>query len=265
MRGCRLHYLERGSGPPVLLVHGLGAAAHVWDAVELPGRAVAVDLPGCGGSQPRHEPQGPAMLAGLLADFADEVLGDERFAVVGHSLGSLVAAELALLRPGRVRAAVFIDLPLRVPALARLPALPLVGELVFGLWSLGPVSRAAIRLYLGFLFGDRRKVTEATVEAYLRAASCPGYFPSVLAGLRGLAGWDGEERLRSLPVPVAVIWGTKDPIFPLALGRRLAQSLPGASFHPLEGCGHSPPEEAPDEVSAIVGAFLESASRPACA
>lgn len=265
MRGRQLHYLERGSGAPVLLVHGLGATAHVWDAVELPGRAVAVDLPGCGGSESRPEPQGPARLAELLADFADAVLGGERFAVVGHSLGSLVAAELALLRPERVRAAVFIDLPLRLPVFARLPALPLVGELVFGLSSLGPVSRVVIRQYLNFLFGDRRKVTEAIVEAYLRAASGPGYFPSVLAGLRGLAEWDGEQRLRALSVPVAVIWGTKDPIFPLALGRRLAQSLPGSSFHPLEGCGHSPPEEAPDEVSAIVRAFLETASRPACA
>jgi pimeloyl-ACP methyl ester carboxylesterase len=79
----------------------------------------------------------------------------------------------------------------------------------------------------------------------------------MLAGLRGINAWAHAERLQSLAVPAVVIWGQKDPLLPVAVGRRLAELIPGAEFVPLEGCGHSPPEEAPAALADAIRTAFE--------
>jgi pimeloyl-ACP methyl ester carboxylesterase len=255
--GRRLHYVVRGSGAPVLLVHGLGATSFIWDAVDLPGfRLVAVDLPGCGGSEARPEATTLGDLAGILDAFMAEV-SPGPYAMMGHSLGALICLEAALAHPDRVRAAVLIDAAIRLPRVARLGAAPGVGDLLFRLPDLVPLSRTAIRLYLSFVFGDRRRVTRDVVEAYARTAAAPGYYQAMLTGLRALSAWALGDRLATLQVPAAVVWGGRDRLFPPHLGRGFAQSLPGCSFQVIHDCGHSPPEEAPAELAARVRPFLD--------
>jgi pimeloyl-ACP methyl ester carboxylesterase len=257
--GRKLGYYERGSGPCVLLVHGLGSASHMWSRIELPGcRLVAVDLPGCGRSQRRFGRQGPRELAVLLGALMEQI-AEGPFSIVGHSLGGLVAAEIALAEPGRVRALGLIDVPAPLPPLAKVPAAPLVGETLTRLASLAPVSRRAVRAWLSLVFGRRGAVTDELIEEYQRGASARGYFAATLAGLRGLAAWDRSSNLEAITVPSAIVWGTRDRLIPIEAGHRLAQLMPAATFHPIEGCGHSPPEESPAEVSAVLQALLERA------
>lgn len=262
VEGQRLHYAIRGDGPAVLLVHGLGATSHIWDRV-LPGlegmRAVAVDLPGCGRS-----------LAGGLEDLRrvgellDRLmlqLGERHYLVAGHSLGGVLALELALERPGRVQAAALINAAVGLPFIARLGAARGLGEAIFRLPSFAPSSRRATRLYLQRLFGEPARLTEATVEAYFHAASSPGYYRTMLSGLRGLARWGRTSEFHRLAVPTAVIWGTRDPLFPEPRGRRLAGLLPGAHFLPIDGCGHCPPEETPEIVARTIRGLQTLAER----
>ncbi len=226
--GRRLHFVSRGAGPAVLLIHGMGAASHSWDRVELPGfRLIAVDLPGCGRSEGELGPQAPTDLATLLGELMRE-LGHESYSVVGHSLGALIALELALLRPEQVRAAALVDAAVRVSPAARLCNLPALPEVAAGVLEALPVPRALIRLYLRVLFGDRGRITEAAVEAYARTTASPHYLRVQLAQLRGLLAWSAGDRIRIPGRPG-----------PGALGR--ARSLPptraGRAVRPLAAGG----------------------------
>jgi pimeloyl-ACP methyl ester carboxylesterase len=108
-----------------------------------------------------------------------------------------------------------------------------------------------------FLFGDRTSITDDIVEAYARSAGIAGYYQAVLAGLRGINHWAHGGRLHSLAAPTAVVWGAKDRLLPIALGRELVRDLPNASFHELADCGHSPPEEAPEKLAQIARDLFE--------
>lgn len=254
--GRRLHFVSRGAGPAVLLVHGMGAASHAWDHLELEGfRLIAVDLPGCGRSELSLGPQGPHDLAYLLGELMRE-LGHKSFSVVGHSLGALIALELALLRPEHVRAAVLVDAAIRVSPAARLCNLPVAPEAAAAALEALPVPRALIRLYLRVIFGDRRRITQAAVEAYARTAGSPNYLSVQLAQIRGLLSWSPGDRIRSLRVPALVVWGERDPFVALEAGERFARSLPGARFVAIPGCGHAPAEECPAALTAAAVPFL---------
>lgn len=254
--GRRLHYVSRGAGPAVLLIHGMGAASHAWDRIELEGhRLIAVDLPGCGRSELVSGLQAPNDLAYLLQELMGG-LGHRSYSVVGHSLGALVGLELALLRAESVRAAVLVNPAIRVSPAARLCRVPVAAAAAAAALEALPLPRALIRLYLQALFADRRRVTEAAVEAYARTASTPHYLRVQLAQLRGLFSWSPGDRIRSLRAPTLVVWGARDPFLPLPLGERFARSLPGARFVAIPGCGHAPAEECPGELCAAIVPFL---------
>lgn len=260
--GQRLHCAISGEGPAVLLVHGLGASSHIWDRVlpDLEGlRAIAVDLPGCG----RSLAGGLEDLrrVGSLLDRLMERLGERSYLVAGHSLGGVLALELALNRPNSVRAAALINAAVRLPLLARLTSARGVGDAIFRLPAIAPASRRATRIYLERIFGEPSRVTDAIVDAYCRAAEVPDYYRTMLGGLRGLSSWRRLSELERLRVPTAVLWGTRDPLFPEARGRRLARLLPGAHYLPIEGCGHCPPEEAPEVVARTIRGLQALAER----
>ncbi len=255
--GRRLHVRTRGDGPTVLLLHGLGATSHLWDSLELPGRRlVAPDLPGFGCSEPRSGNLGPEELA-VVFDTALDLLGVQDLCVVGHSMGALAAMELARRRGSRVRAAVLVAAPLTLPKVVHAGHVRGLGEAFYKLPALAPVSRAAARLYLTWLFGDRRRLRPDSVTRYVEASAVPGFWDTMLAGTRGILGWRGRDTLGVLRVPSLVLWGEKDPLLPVRVGRELAQALPDAEFQLLHGCGHTPAEEIPQEFSRIVRSYLE--------
>ncbi len=256
--GRKLHARVGGEGPTVLLVHGLGASSHIWERLELPGyRLVAVDMPGCGWSETRAGPLAPRDVALVLDALMEQLAPDRRFAVVGHSFGGLTAIEMAHLKPERVAALALVDVPLQLPAMARLTAAPVLGEAVFRVPTYAPASRTAVRLYLTWLFGDHRKLDPETVDAYSNASSRPNYWETMLSGVRGIARWDGHGRLGELKPPALVVWGERDPMFPVALGRKLARAIPGADLVVLPGCGHSPAEESPASLTEAVLSHFE--------
>lgn len=262
--GVRLHYVDRGSGPVVVLLHGNGsmieelAASGVLELSARTHRVIAFDRPGFGHSdRPRTRVWGPRAQARLLMR-ALRTLGIEQPVVLGHSWGTLVALWMALDHPTEVRGLVlasgyyFPSPRLDVPLLSA-PAVPLVGDLIR--WTLSPwVGRLIWPLVLDRIFGPaavperfRREVPLWMIlrPAQLRAAAAESamMIPAA-ARLR--------QRYPDLRIPVAVLAGEGDRHVSAAQSRRFAEALGHAELRITPGAGHMLLHYAPEEVVAAL-------------
>ena len=243
----RVRYYQAGSGPPVILLHGLGEAAVIWYANVEPlarGHTVyAPDLPGHGASD---EPPWEYSLENsvyFLEAFMD-ALGLERASLVGNSMGGLVALALALERPQRVRRLVLEDaagLGREIAGFLRFMSMPILGELL--------VSNRpnATQWVLRQVFHNKAHVTERLVSLIHKERSRPGNTAAMLKMLRVGVSPLGVRpainlttRLRELQVPTIVFWGREDRVFPLAHGKRAARLIPEGKLRVFEQCGHWP-------------------------
>lgn len=260
---------EVGSGPAVLLVHGLNGFKEAWG--RLPGvladagmRAVAVDMPGFGDTPRlrRTTPQGMARaIEPLVAELAP-------VALVAHSLGTQVAMLAAVGHPGRVgRLALLAPWVLARPG--RLPPrrisdvlqLPLVGRPLARL-LIARARRSPERRRAAYLttVGDPRSLTrDPAMAALLEEASAR----LLRADARAMADWGASGLgLDVLPLagriarPALVVAGTLDRVTPPPGARRLADALPAGRLLSLPGVGHFPHLEAPEEVAAAIAAHL---------
>ncbi len=257
--GRRVHVLEAGDGPAVVLLHGSGAgttAAAAWaplaSALAHRYRVIAPDLAGFGRSEalPRYG-RGPWTVH--VQELLD-VLGVERFAAVGNSAGGAIALSLASSRPGTVTCLVAVG------TLGR--AMPLPPGLD-ALWGYEP-SRGAARALLELLFHDPAAVTDAAVEARLRAslepaprAAYPTMFPPPRERwVRELALSDAE--LARIAAPVLLVHGAQDRVVPLRdSALPLLELLPDVRLHVFGASGHATPVERRAEFNRIVTTFLE--------
>ena len=224
---------------PVVLVHGLGADATYWAgtarALVGAGRTVLLpDGPGSGRSEAPRRAAGyriPGRVAALDALFRALALG--KADLVGHSLGGWTAAAFALAHPGKTGRLVLVDtggfdVPADVDAERR---------------RVLPTDRPGARRVLDLLF-FRRPFPAAgfVVNAFGRNY---GGDPAA-ATVRALGLADSlAGRERDLPAGTAVIWGERESLFPLALGRSLAAAIPEGRLFVLPGAGHDGPLETP--------------------
>jgi pyruvate dehydrogenase E2 component (dihydrolipoamide acetyltransferase) len=254
--GRTLRFLRQGSeeagAEPLVLLHGFGGDLNNWlfNAEPLSaGRAVyALDLPGHGGSA-KDVGEGEASdLVDAVRGFLD-ARGIERAHLAGHSMGGLVAAELALVEPERVA-----SLALIAPAGF---GAEIDREYLQGF--IAATGRRDLKPVLQRLFADPDLVNRQMVDDVLRYKRLDG----VQEALRTLAERlfpEGRQarviagRLEGgFPGPVLVVWGERDAIIPAAQ----ADAAPGrAETHVLDGVGHSPHMEAAGEVNRLLEGFL---------
>jgi pyruvate dehydrogenase E2 component (dihydrolipoamide acetyltransferase) len=244
-RAGELRYLLQGSGgEPVVLLHGFGGDLNNWlfNAPALSGeRAVyALDLPGHGGSVKE-----PRDLVGALREFLDSQ--DLPAAhLVGHSMGGLVAGELAAAAPDRV-------LSLTLIAPAGLGA-EIDRDYIDGFVS--ATGRKDLKPVLARLFADPSLVNRAMVDDVLKYKRLDGV-QATLQALRDQLFPDGRQARRldldGYHGPLLVIWGAEDAIIPSSH----AEAAPGrAEVRVLDGVGHSPHMEAAGEVNRLLEGFL---------
>jgi pimeloyl-ACP methyl ester carboxylesterase len=250
-----------GSGPPLLLVHGLGSCKEMWRPVTpLLARAhevIAVDLPGFGASPP-----GPRTVAGLadaVADFAD-ALGLDRPAVAGNSMGGGIALELGAT--GRVRSACAVS-PIgfandreavyarALLAATRVMAVPLAPVAQ-------PIARSvALRAAtMSHAVARPRRLPPDEAALWTRLyADAPAFWDL----LRDAPSWDAP-----VPAcPTTIAWGDRDRL--LIYSRqapRARRLLPRARHVTLTGCGHVPTWDDPEQVAAAILAASRSAGEP---
>ncbi|MUL47499.1 alpha/beta hydrolase [Mycobacterium sp. CBMA293] len=254
--GPDLNVREYGSpgDRAVVLLHGYSASIEWWEkvapALAAHERVIAVDLVGHGGSEaptdaaPYHaDGQADAVHRALQA------LGVRHAVLVGHSMGGKVAATLAAKYPEMVERVVVSD----TPAADDLVAMPLLGKMVC--W---PVIGPAM---------DRFRSIDAITDSALQTGFAADY-PVPQFAFRSLkqldyagvcdskeAGPPAAETLKGLGKPVLVLWGDRDVLTPTAanVARYTAAGLPP---HIIEGSGHSPMVEKPDQFLAAIGDFV---------
>lgn len=253
-----LHYVERGAGEPLLLIHGLGASIFTFrrnlDDLARSVRAIAVDLAGFGGSSRCVRDCSQEAHARRLVEFMD-ALGIQRAHVLGHSMGGAVALRLAAGWPERVLRLVLVapappDM-MRAGALATTLLRPLVP--LFGLLY---HSRSFRRLTLRSAFHDpARMMTDEVLDGYWGPARVRGHLEA-LARLLADRRKDRPVDVRRVTAPTLILWGASDTWLRPALGERLTAQLPDARLVVLPQAGHLLPEERPEEFAAHVEAFL---------
>ena len=236
VNGGAVHLLRGGSGPPLLYLHG-GGAAGLWrrfhallaDRFEV----YAPDHPGFGASEERTDLVDVATLASHYLDLLARLELD-RPVIAGASFGGRVACELVLLAPDR-----FSRLVLLAPVGLVLPEHPVT--------PLFPRPRKEAR---DMLFHDRELA---------RRFSSGSEFGCVLGTERDhralgrfRPSGDVAPRLGSIALPTLLIWGDTDAVVPPAHGERFAALVPGACLHTIPSCGHGLPFEAPAAVARAI-------------
>lgn len=258
VRGVTLHYVEQGEGPPVVLVHGLGASTFSFrrNIPELAHQfhVFALDLMGFGYSErPARGDYSLTAHATRLADFIYAV-GLDRATVVGHSMGGAVAIRAAVEYPERIARLILVasarPQDMKRFGIARLlgPVLPLVAAAAL---HNERIRLAALRsaVYHGSL------VDEETIAGYIGPTHAVGH----LAALRQLArdvGRDRPVRVEDIHQPTLIIAGANDRWVMASRARWLHHRIPHARLEVVPECGHLVPEERPELFNRLVAEFV---------
>ncbi len=257
--GVRLRVSVRGSGPPLLLITGLGASLGLAESFEreLAARGVqtiSFDAPGVGQSTGYRWPRRMSGVARTVDRMLD-TLGYGQVDVLGVSLGGVIAQQLAHQAPDRVRRLVLAATGPGVVGLGGVPGsprawLPLATRRRYR--SPDYYRRVAGMLYGGEARRDPDALLHGSIARFSEVPSLRGY----LSQLYALGFWTGLPWLWRLPQPTLVLAGDDDPIVPAVNGRILARCIPGARLHIVRGGGHLFVLEHPAEIAALVADFL---------
>jgi pimeloyl-ACP methyl ester carboxylesterase len=268
-----VHYREHGSGPPLLLIHGLMTSSYSWRYV-LEGlgarfRLIIPDLPGAGRTDKPAAPMTPEAITAFLGELQD-ALGLRGCAAVGNSLGGYFCMRRALVDPGAFSRLVNVHSPAfpiaRLRALHAVLALPGTRRLV-GWWARRNPERWAHK-NVHYYDESLKSLEEArefgaplsTVEgarafvSWLADSLDPGAFGRFVAELEGRRAAGTR-----FPIPLLLLYARQDPMVPPVMGERLSALLDGVDLVWLDQSSHFAHVDSPERVVPILLDFL---SRP---
>jgi pimeloyl-ACP methyl ester carboxylesterase len=265
LHGHRVAFRRVGSGPVVVLIHGIAGTGAIWDAL-LPALAqsstvIALDLPGHGQS---GSSAGDYSIGGLAATVRDLLiaLGEDRATIVGHSLGGGVAMQFCYLFPELAERLVLISsggLGRTVNPVLRSAALP-GAELVTTALGMGVRGAGALARRLPLVPRPRGVVAELERSlATLADRETRTAFHATLravVGPRGQLVFAGDRLYLAEAMPTLIVWGATDRIIPLGHGRRAHDAMPGSRFVVLENAGHFSPLETPGALERAIVEFI---------
>lgn len=278
-----VHETQGGRGAPVLFIHGLGSSGYMeWrfnlEPAAAHHRVYAPDLPGYG----RTEKPRVDYTIDYFARFVESYMEDRGLhnaSLVGASLGGRVALEVALESPQLARRLVLVNAlglgrprPQAAQMAYGLVTVPRVGEAVmrFTRSALRWAPSQTIRRVAGRFANssvDLEKVMDDTYldnlrEMYEADAFHNAYLSTVRSLIHPRALFGGQHdvssRLGELHMPVQLIWGAEDPLFPLWHATRAHAAIPDCRLTVIEGAGHTPQAERPDEFNRALLNFLDS-------
>ncbi len=270
-----IHYIVKGKGAPLVLVHGVYAGAssyefrRIFDLLAQQYRVYAFDLLGFGLSERPPLVYAPVLYEQLIADFVREVVGgaDHPVKVIASTLGAAFTIRTAAERPGLFERLVFIEptgyeeltsatvTPLRRAVLALLRS-PLLGQGIYNLIA----SRPSVRYYLkSQTYADPNAVSDDMVDYYYTMAHQPGARYAVASFLSGMLNTPVGSMYPLLKQPILLCWGKDAKFTPLENARLFRQSNPRAELRVFD-CGGLPQDELPAEFLNEVLSWLKSPS-----
>lgn len=268
-----------GEGPLILLLHGLAGSAENWAAVGAGlgafGRVVAVDLLGCGDTPPAGRAvsveHNAALVARVIAD-----LGEHRAILVGHSMGGLVAMRAAVDYPRFVERIVLVDpaLPLDLRDLpdgevfVKLlgPLIPFLGPAAVWLYRAGRTPRQEVEETLRMNCFDidaiPEEARESIVDDVSRRRRQGWAVRSFVESDRSIASYvlrpsRMHDLIHRVTQPVLLVHGTEDRLVSSGSARWSAAQRPDWDFVELDGIGHIPMLEAPEDFVSLVGDWID--------
>jgi pimeloyl-ACP methyl ester carboxylesterase len=258
LRGLKIHYRVEGHGPNILMIHGWASSRRMWAHLSSPlaatHRCWSLDLPGCGDSdKPADNWYSIPNYTGLLEEFIHTV-DLHRAHLVGHSMGGLIALDLAAAHPEAVERLVVINPVVTGQARSR-PLTYLNWEHSRPLIDLTlRLSPKLIRPVLSHPLGER---LPAQVKYFRRRTEdfFKGTPDSMLGSGRATLTYDVAPRLMGITAPTLVIVGSRDGVVPSSEGRLAARQIPGSQLAVLRA-GHLITDERPAETLRLVQEFL---------
>lgn len=261
--GNSTHYVEKGEGEPVILVHGFFYDSYMWnkniDALAKRFKVYALDLWGFGYSTRSPVDYGYPLYADQLLRFMD-ALNIQKASLVGQSMGGGTCILFAVRHRDRVKKMILVDpagLPNPLPLLGKIANLPKVGEFLLGLR--GDFYR---KMVLGMLWiYGKGFITGSYLENVTRFHKIRGTTEVSLSILRKqffdkLS--DEVHRLGEMDVPILIVWGRQDKAIPLERGQEMHRILRGSRLEILERAGHCPHDEQSREFNQLALDFLSS-------
>lgn len=261
INGLRLQYLDFGTGPGVVLLHGMASSWQWWleniPALARQHRVIAVDLPGFGESEPLPAPADMATHACTVLDLLTE-LGIESATFSGHSMGGLVAIEMFKADPQRTRSLILVDSGGVPMSEQRLAVILVVLRLCSAILRRRFVRRALAtktwvrRIALRAAFRDPRVMSPELAAVTMPVFGGPGSADAIPAAARSVHATVPE----SITCPVLLVWGEHDVVVPPSAAHRMHDKLPDCELAVFSGSGHSPMVEFPDQFNDLALKFL---------
>jgi pimeloyl-ACP methyl ester carboxylesterase len=274
----RVHHAQGGRGSPVVFIHGLGSSGYIeWrynlDKASERHRVYAPDLPGFGRSEKPRARYGIPYFARFVERYM-QGRGLRSAAIVGTSMGGRIALELALEQPNLVRKLVLINsLGLgrpKVQVTYGLVTLPRIGEALMKVtgnalrWAPPRMIRRVAARFTGSSANLEATMDDAYLGNLREMYAAEGFHGAYLATVRSLVSpravmggeYDVSKRLNELKIPVQLIWGADDPLFPVAHAARAHSLIKKSRLAVIEGAGHTPQVERPEEFNRVLDRFL---------
>ncbi len=278
----RVHHTYGGRGSAVVFIHGLGSSGYMeWrqnlEPVATRHRVFAPDLPGFGRTDKPRARYTIPFFARFVRRYMEN-RGLRSAALVGTSLGGRIALEVALEEPKLVRKLVLVNtLGLGRPQVRSaqiaygLVTLPRVGEAAMRAardalrWAPPQFIRRVAGRYAGVSSDLERTMDDEYLKDLREMYREDGFQEAYLSTIRQLVNpralfggnHDVTRRLSELRIPVQLIWGADDPLFPVAHASRARSLINGARLAVIDGAGHTPQAERPEEFNRVLRDFLD--------
>jgi pimeloyl-ACP methyl ester carboxylesterase len=261
--GHSTHYMEKGAGEPVILIHGFFFNSYLWnkniDALADKFKVYAIDLWGFGYSTRDPMDYGYPLYADQLLKFMDS-LDIQKASLVGQSMGGGTSIFFSVNHRDRVNKLILVDpagMPNPLPILGKITNLPKVGEFLLGMKS--DFYRKMV-LSTTFIH-DKGVITESYFENVTHFHKIKSTSEILLKILRKQFFHtlpDEIHRLGEMDVPILIIFGRQDKAIPLERGKEMHNILRGSRLEIFENAGHCPHDEQSQKFNQLAVDFLSS-------
>ena len=250
----RVHVSVQGSGPPLLLLMGIGGNTEMWNGLRehLPGRRlIAFDVPGSGRSTTSRPPLGMRAMAAVASGVLSAV-DVEQADVLGVSWGGVLAQTLAIHHAGRVHKLVLVSTSCGLGSLPGRPSAVRVLVTPRRYHSRRYLEKVAPTVYGGRIRHAPEVVREHAAAIVARPPSRRGYAAQMFAFL----GTSTLPTLWRITCPTLIVTGTDDPLVPEINGRVLHRAIKGSELHIVPGGGHLMILDSAAELAPVITRFL---------